>query len=266
MLKFKEVEGVEGRYVEVDQVVDEWRAVSKTVPRRLRDEFHSRLQISLIYHDSALEGVILTHGEIKAAIDPTIISHRSLIPSYESIKQFDDACQFATEFATGKGAKKRKLNVDTLREMCAILTSGEDKITSYRKDNPLHRLYYHEICPPEKISYRMRKFAEWLDGSAPETMHPVEFAATMHKRLMHIFPWAKRSGKVARIATNLVLAKANYPAAIIHSIDRQRYYEALRGDGNQLISVLLEAVETTAKSELQVYDEAINGTLERRHA
>ena len=54
------------------------------------------------------------------------------------------------------------------------------------------------------------------------------------------------------------------PIAIIHSIDRQRYYEALRGDHVGLLSLYLEAVQTTAESELKVYDEADKAAPRRR--
>ena len=53
---------------------------------------------------------------------------------------------------------------------------------------------------------------------------------------------------------------------VIHSIDRQRYYEALRGEHGALLSMYLEAVETSAKSELQVYDEAEKARPRRRRA
>ena len=52
--------------------------------------------------------------------------------------------------------------------------------------------------------------------------------------------------------------------AIVHSIDRQRYYEALRGDHLGLTSLYLEAVQTTAETEMRVYDEATKAPTKRR--
>jgi Fic family protein len=264
LLRYKEKEDVEGRFVEVDEAVALWRECTTEIPEEVQQEFRSRLQISLIYHDAALEGEVLTHSEIKAAIDPTIISDTSLIPSYEVIKHFNEACEFATGFA---GNKRKLLKLETLRDICGILNPEEKaKGCPYRKDNPLHRLYYHEISPPEKISYRMRKFGEWLEDPTTRHLHPIERAAKTHFRLMRIFPWAKRSGRTARIAANLLLKQAGYPLAIIHSIDRQRYYEALRSDNTDIVSVYLEAVETTAVSEVRVYEEAERMPRRRRRA
>src|SRR5690606_12422315 len=118
----------------------------------------------------------------------------------------------------------------------------------------------------EKISYRMRKFSEFLDSGESKLHHPVEHVAMMHHQLMQIFPWAKHTGKTARIASNMMLLQADYPLAVIHSIDRQKYYEALRGEVTMLASVYLEAIETAAASELQVYAEAARGPRRRGRA
>ena len=254
MLRFKEKEDLELRFRQVEKAVEKWRVHRTTAPSSFKQEFQSRLHISLIYHDAALEGDVLSHGEIKAAVDPTIISDTTLIPSYDTIKYFHDACTFAKEFAANK---KRQLTLDVVRDISGTLSPEEQaKGCPYRKDNPLHRLYYHEIAPPEKIGYRMRKYGEWIESEEFRLLHPIERASEAHHRLMRVFPWAKRSGKTARVLSNALLEQADYPLAIIHSIDRQRYYEALRGESQLLLSLYLEAVETTAASEVHVYDEA----------
>ncbi|HET6611021.1 MAG TPA: Fic family protein, partial [Kofleriaceae bacterium] len=255
MLRYKEKEDIEARYVEVDGAVSEWRAQSGEVSAELLSALSHKLLISLIFHDSALEGEVLTYGEINAAIDTNIISDATLIPAYEDIKGFHNACNRATEIATAK--RKQAITIDTVREIYALLAPDEaEKGCPYRKENPLHRLYYHDIAPPEKISQQMRKLGEWMERADTVAMHPIERAARTHYKIMAVFPWAKQTGRTARIISNLILAQAGYPLAVIHSIDRQRYYEALRGSPKTLLSVYLEAVETTATSSLRVYEEA----------
>ena len=76
----------------------------------------------------------------------------------------------------------------------------------YRKDIPIHRTYFHEIAQPNKISYRMRQLVQWLDSEETRrTMHPVRMAAKAHSNLLHIFPFPKHSGKVARLLMNLLM-------------------------------------------------------------
>ena len=162
--------------------------------------------------------------------------------------------------------KKLPLNIELLKQVYGLLKPDAKAAgLPYRKENPLHRLYYHEIAQPEKIAARMRKFGEWLDSAARKELHPIDRVAQTHHRLMAIFPWADESGRLARIVSNFSLVQENYPMAVIHSIDRQRYYEALRdSDTKPLLSVYLEAVETTANSAVRVYEEAAKASGGRR--
>jgi Fic family protein len=262
VLRYKEKVDIEACFTEAEDSVIEWRSRLTETSPALRNEFQNRLVISLIYHDAALEGDVLTYSEIKAAIDPTIISDTSLIPSYESIKRYYDAFKFAEEFAAGR---KRAFKLDTLREIYSMLSpEAVAEGLPYRQDNPLHRLYYHDIAQPDAIDKGMTDFGKWLDSNETRHLHPVERAAETHHRIMAIFPWAKESGRCARIVSNLLLRQADFPIAVIHSIDRQRYYESLRGESDQLLQMYLEAVQTAAVSEIRVYEEAERAPRRRR--
>lgn len=263
MLRYKETEDIDARFSEVERAVAGWRQAIAGANPVARQEFNNRLRISLIHHDAALEGEVLSYSEIKAAVDPSIISDPSLIPSYEEIRRFDDACNYAAESAANP--KKRPFKLDTIRDLYAILAPDEKlKGLPFRKENPLHRLYYHDIAPPEKILPMMRKLGEWIDDPSNRDLHVIEKVASLHSKFMAIFPWAKESGRAIRIASNQLLQEGGYPIAIIHSIDRQRYYEALRGDHLGLTSLYLEAIQTTAETEQRVYEEASKAPAKKR--
>lgn len=262
MLRYKETEDIDARFSEVERAVVAWRQSVLTANPLARKEFNNRLRISLIHHDAAIEGEVLSYSEIKAAVDPSIISDPSLIPSYEEIRRFDDACNLAAEHAADK---KKVFKLDTIRDLYSILAPDEKaKGLPFRKENPLHRLYYHDIAAPEKIMPAMRKLGEWIDDPATKDLHVIERVASLHSKFMAIFPWAKESGRAIRITSNLLLQEGGYPISIVHSIDRQRYYEALRGDHMALTSLYLEAVQTTAETELRVYEEAGKAAPKRR--
>ena len=254
---------MDGRFFDMDSQLTALRERLSRVPQALADEFSRRLEISLIYHDSALEGVVLSYSEIKAAIDKKIISDVSLIPSYEEIKAFKNALEWCQELAPNR---KKSINLETIRKLYSILTPDEvAKGVPYRKDNPLHRLYYHEISPPDKIQLRMRKLGEWLEEDATKRMHPVERAARAHFRLMSVYPWTLNTGRVARLLSNLMLQREGYPPAIVHSIDRQRYYEVLRNEQAGVIPLYVEAVATSIETAVKFFDEA-HATVARRRA
>jgi len=253
---------MDGRFFDIDSQLTGLRERQHKAGATLADEFARRLDISWIYHDSALEGVVLSYSEIKAAIDKKIISDVSLIPSYEEIKAFKSAIEWSDEYAANK---KKPINLETVRKLYGILAPDEvAKGLPFRRDNPLHRLYYHEISPPDKITARMKKFGEWFDEDATRRMHPVERAARAHVRLMSIYPWTLHTGRVARLLSNLMLQREGYPKAIVHSIDRQRYYEVLRAEHLGIIPLYVETVATSIETALKFYEEAAAVSARRR--
>ncbi len=257
MLRYKEKEDLEARLSALDEVIHTWRRQVKDVTPSLRQKFREHLLISLIYHDAALEGEVLTYNEIKAALAPALDEDSSPIPQVAGqapIRHYYDACM---RMESLRGMDRRGIDFDTLREIYAILAPEEkERGFPYRQENPLHRLYYHDITQPEHIEAQSNAFAEWLDNARSWQQHPIEYVAEFHFRLMAIFPWTKQTGRCARIASNLLLRQAAFPLSVLHSIDRQAYYEALRTSPSSLALLYIEANETAALSELRVYEEA----------
>jgi Fic family protein len=227
-------------------------------------EFDDKLDQSWIYHDNALEGVVISYHELKAAIDKKIISDVSLIPMYEEIKNHKAAIEWvrqqARTWAAERHQNKRKwrnqITVDTIRHLHELLTPEEvAKGNPFRKDNPLHRLYFHEIAQPDKILPRMKQLVAWLDEDETHHMHPVERAARAHYKVMSIFPWPKNSGKVARLLMNLMLLRDGFPPVILHSIDRQRYYDVLRNENAGIVPLVLESLENGVDTAIRFFAE-----------
>ena len=115
----------------------------------------------------------------------------------------------------------------------------------YRKENPLHRLYYHEIARPRRSRYQMRKLGEWLEVVGVHHPSPRGAGTRLQLKLLRAYPWTKNTGKVARLVTNYILMRAKYLPAIIHSIERQRYYEVLRHDNDGLLNLVVESLENS---------------------
>ena len=70
----------------------------------------------------------------------------------------------------------------------------------------------------------------------------------MHYDLLRVFPFQTDSGKVARLFMNLLLLRSGYPPAIIHSAERQRYYEALKGSPTTMTQIVQEAIDNSLAS------------------
>lgn len=256
---------METKYFSVDAKVEALREMRMRAPAIVLSEFDDKLDQSWIYHDNALEGVVLSYHELKAAIDKKIISDITLIPMYEEIKHHKSAIELVRQMARTWAAEKHEkrsakrkntITLDTLKLLHSALTPEEKaKGNPYRKDNPLHRLYFHEIAQPDKIAARMKKLVEWLDEEETQHMHPVERAARAHFKVMSIFPWPKNSGKVARILMNLMLLRDGYPPVVIHSIERQRYYECLRNEAGGIVPLVLESLENGVDAAMRFFTE-----------
>lgn len=245
--------------IPIEERIQHLRALIRRVPD---DDplvsFRRNLDMSWVYHDSALEGVVYSVQELRAAIDEQVSSDPALLPAFSEIRQHKAAVQRVRELAE---KKRLAIDLEVIKTLYAELAPDEVEgrgPPKYRKDMPLHRLYFHEISPPDKIAYRMRQLIDWVN--APETRrstHPIRLAAKSHHRLLQIFPFPKHSGKVARLMMNLLLMRAGFPPAIIHSTERQRYYEALKAGGNPVAGLVQEALESSIESAIRYFEDAV---------
>jgi Fic family protein len=212
--------------------------------------YRDSLDMSWIYHDSALEGSVYTGVELKAAIDPspTLVTDSSIQPICEEIRRHREALDFIRDYAT---KKRQPITIDVVKKIYLILhpEEGDIKTVKYRKDIPQHRLYFHEYAPPDKITYKVRQILDWTnDPETRRTRSAVRIAARAHYDLLRVFPFTSDSGKVARLFMNLLLLRSGYPPAIVHSTERQRYYEALKGSSATMTQIVHESIENNLGS------------------
>jgi Fic family protein len=222
--------------------------------------YRENLDMSWIYHDSAIEGVVYTFAELRTAVDPTatVVADSSMQPVCEEIRRHREALDYVRDYAV---KKRLPVNLDVIKKIYLILhpEEGDLKTVRYRKDIPQHRLYFHEYAPPDKITYKVRQVVDWVnDPETRRTRSPIRLAARAHYDLLRIFPFANDSGKVARLFMNLLLLRSGYPPAIVHSTERQRYYEALKGSSATMTQIVQESIDNNLASiekMLDTYDQ-----------
>ncbi len=214
------------------------------------------LDLSWVYHDSALEGVVYNMDELRAALDNQAPSDTSLVPVFDEIRQNKAAIELIRELTE---KKRLNLSLEVIKKIYSTLAPEEVEGKSppkYRKDMPVHRLYFHEISAPEKISYKMRQLVSWMNSAETKrSTHTLRLAAKAHYQLLHIYPFPKHSGKVARLLMNLVLLRGGYPPAVIHATERQRYYEALKQSDNATARVVTEALVASMDSAIRFFEQ-----------
>jgi Fic family protein len=225
-----------------------------------RKRYEESLDMSWIYHDSALEGVVYTFDELRAALSAPAghvapAPDSNLQPTYADIRRHKEAIEFVRDYGL---RKKLPVTIDIVKRIYLILhpEEGDIKTVKYRKDIPQHRLYFHEYAPPDKIGYKVRQIVDWLnDPETRKTRNGIRIAARAHYDLLRVYPFPTDSGKVSRLFMNLLLMRTGLPPAIIHSTERQRYYEALKGSATTVLQMVQEAVENALSSVEKLLDE-----------
>ena len=263
------------RYQEIEDKAEELRDWIET--SKLAQGFLDRFEMSWIYHDIALEGTVYTAQELQAALFPgTVAAEASMLPVVWEIRNHKLAVDFAREEAQAGGKKQAQVTLTTIKRMHDLFSGNtpeaqqsrmvherrersekekekDKEKAGYRKDMPLHRTYFHEIAQPAKIQAQLEKLVDYTASAEFREFHPIKQAASFHHQFMQIFPFTEHSGKVGRTCMNMILMRHEYLPVIIHSIDRQRYYESLRGPVNGFRTLLMDAMENSIDNGVKFF-------------
>ncbi|MBI5489562.1 MAG: Fic family protein [Deltaproteobacteria bacterium] len=212
-----------------------------------REGFHRWVEYSWVHHDSALEGLVTQIDEVREAAAGVNPVDSGLLPVYRELRLHLEAVRLVREES---GRKKLRVRMDFVRGLYHhFVGDADDPHTScYRRDIPIHRLYFHDIAPPDRIAYRMQRIVSWSDSADFRRHHPFSAAVILHHRFMEAFPFPSHSGKIGRLLMNLVLLHHGFFPVVVHSTDRHRYYESLRGEPEDLSAMIEESADNSLRS------------------
>ena len=244
------------RYQDIEDKNDSLRDFLERYKGRAQG-FLDRFEMSWIYHDTALEGVVYTFDELTTAFrsEELAVVDTSVVPIYDSIRRYKEAIDFVRDHAE----KKKPINIDLLKKIYVILhpEEGDVKTLKYRRDSPQHRLYFHDYAAPDKIAYKVRATIDWCNSSETKKNQGIlRIAAKAHYDIARAYPFTHDSGKVARLFMNLLLMRGGLPPAIVHATERQRYYEALKSSNPaSLVRMLRDSVSNAIASIEKLLEE-----------
>src|SRR5438105_12623725 len=235
-------------------------------PRETR-EFLEKYELSWIYHESALEGMVLTHSELRQALEPNPgMVDSSMVHAYTEVRNQRNVIDFIKQ--EGKSSKPVKYNLTLVKKLYEILYSGlpNRMPVTFRRDMPLHRTYFHDIVQPVQIQPGLEQLFDFMASEEFRKLHPIKQATHSHHRFMEIFPFSDLSGKVGRMMMNLILTRAGFMPVIIHSIDRQKYYEGLRLPATQFGNVVMDAMDNSLDNACKFFIPSWDETTRKRAA
>lgn len=245
---------VRSRFIDIDEKTDEIEALLGQMPEE-RESFDEKCKIAYIHHDCALDGIVLTYHELRAAVDRKVMSDSTLLPTYQEIKNHCDALELIQEHCgeeqlNKNRARNPKVTVQLIYDMHVLLNKDlpRKQPGALRKDMPLHRTYFHEIHEPDLIEDGLQKVADMVSNSDFRAQHPINQASLFHHAFMSVFPFSDGSGKVGRLLMNYFLMRAGYQPAVIHACDRQHYYEALKQGPEALRLLIIDSMESALEA------------------
>ncbi len=249
------------RYLDIDDRTQDLAEILRDDPATA-DAFQRKYELSWIFHENALEGLVFSPPELETALATQPLSDVASINALREIRNFKAAVEVIRTEAT---ARKPKITQALVTHLYETLHAGvESRVTAgFRKEIPLHRAYFHDIAQPNRILPMLTDLLSWTDSSEFKGMHVLQRASRLHHGFMQVYPYTEGSGKISRLLSNLLLLHDGYQPCVIHSIDRQRYYESLKLPESSLRELVLESVEsglTTAEK----YVRAVRAQARRR--
>jgi Fic family protein len=197
-------------------------------------------KIGLTYTSNALEGNTLTESETKVVIEDGITI------GGKPLKDHFDAVGHARAFDyMWNLAQRPDITEEDIKELHRICFQPKDgaEAGQYRKYDVVisgseynDKLSRHEDVPDHIKS---------LIRSLPEkrvNLHPVVYAATLHREFINIHPFIDGNGRTARLIMNHALIATGYPPVIIPLPFKHEYIQALeksRGTDQDFFSVYI---------------------------
>ena len=122
-----------------------------------------------------------------------------------------------------------RITEDVILKLHKLFYSGIDEEYAGRYRDYQVFITGTEYLPPspEDVPDLMKRFVAEL-GQKEALMHPIEYAAYVHRRLVDIHPFADGNGRTARLLMNLILINKGYIAVSIPPILRLDYMQALQ--------------------------------------
>lgn len=221
--------------------IDHQRSTYHSLTQSAQNSFMERLVLSWLYHDHALDGVVLTPGDLDRALNGMPARNYCEGMVLHSLRALKDTIDFVHKSAE----RGDELTIDWLREVHIRLCPDTDETAGrYRKRDTSPGVYHLDVAPANSISYHFHKFVDTFHQELSAT-HPVRQAGMAHHDFMRVFPFDERTGMVGRLMLNFILLKNNFPPAIIHATDRHLYFGALNGHRSDLVPVVADAVRST---------------------
>jgi Fic family protein len=246
---------VRDRFYGIEEKAEQLRMAIDMLKPQQQHTFNEICIQAYIFHDSALEGTVVSRDEIASVfcsdIDAQYIRSRVLHEIRNHRGQLYGILAHA-ERIRHNNAVYRSAEI-TLEQILATHEALFENVPrkdpgKLRSQTPIHIAYFHDLLDPKCVKEQILSLCEKTRDPEFRTQHPINQAVLFHYHFMRIFPFMDGSGKVGRLFMNSFLLQGGYDLVIIHGSERQQYYETLREGPDSLRVLLLDSIEAALDS------------------
>ncbi|MDR3256191.1 MAG: Fic family protein [Endomicrobium sp.] len=208
---------------EIDKLkkeIDSYRPFNKQLVKKVQEYY----RVGFTYTSNALEGNSLNESETKVIIEDGITI------GGKSIKEHNEALGHSQAYTfLEKLSENNQITESDILELHRLFyyRIDETKAGKYRKEQVF--ISGTDYLPPKykDIPSLMQKFIVSLP-KLKDVLHPVNYAATIHERIVTIHPFIDGNGRTARLVMNLALFQSGYPIVIIPPILQSDYISTIK--------------------------------------
>lgn len=202
----------------------------------------------MAYNSNAIEGNSLTLRETYLVITEGLTIKNKPLKDHLEAKDQYEALDYLFKLVENK--KPVDISEEAILSLHKIVVLDTEKDWAGHYRNSWVMITGTNYFPPEarEVPSLMKGIVNWFEQNKKK-LHPIELAAILHHKLVHVHPFFDGNGRTARLVMNLVLMSRGYPLVIILKNDRRRYYDLLQktddGDWAPFVMFISQAVERT---------------------
>jgi len=214
-------------------VQERWLPIIEKLAKNYRKDFNSMplpikaknlrsYGIRFTHHSNKIEGSTLTLREVEKVINKNITpGNRSLTDVIETkahMSIYEKMVNTTEELSMDLICEWHKeLFQITDHNSAGVIRNYTVFIEGSSYEPPIYKI---------EIEMLLKDLFKWYNNKK-DTLHPVFIASVMHYHFVAIHPFGDGNGRMARLLTNYILFKNNYPMLDVDANFRDQYYRAL---------------------------------------
>jgi len=224
----------------------------RPLPPQAVEKLREQFNIEMTYNSNAIEGNKLTLKETFLVINEGLTIKGKPLRDHLEAKDHYEALNYLYESI--EHDKKHTLSEVFIRNLQQLVVKETDPeyAGKYRTSNVIISGSDHNPPGASKVSILMHDLLSWIKGNKSK-LHPIELAALLHHRLVHIHPFFDGNGRTARLAMNIVLMQAGYPLVMVLKNDRRKYYDTLNKADKKKFAPFVQFIAQAVERSMNIY-------------